>query len=85
MAAATAGTTSALSLTPTDATPKPEATALLAQVACGPGEAARAFAETYCVAAILVALTLVPAFFLPRKREVPHLLDEQDAPPVLMH
>jgi len=27
----------------------------------------------------------VPAFFLPRKREVSHLLDEEDAPPVLMH
>ncbi len=49
---------------------------------------AAAFAHTYWVAAILVTLTLVPAYFLPRKREVSHLLDDADgekAAPVLMH
>ncbi len=52
----------------------------------GLAEAAEAFAKTYWVAASLVALTLIPAFFLPRKREVSHLLDDQEgAPPVLLH
>ena len=49
-------------------------------------EAGSAFASTFWVAASLVALTLVPAMFLPRKREVAHLLDDQtDAPPVVIH
>jgi EmrB/QacA subfamily drug resistance transporter len=38
---------------------------------------ATAFAHTYWVAASLVALTLIPAFFLPRKREESQLLDEE--------
>jgi EmrB/QacA subfamily drug resistance transporter len=50
-----------------------------------PVAAASAFAHTYWWAAILVSLTLVPAFFLPRKREVSHLLDEQGVPPVVVH
>jgi EmrB/QacA subfamily drug resistance transporter len=55
-------------------------------VAKGLAEAAQAFAGTYWVAAILVALTFVPAFFLPRKREESHLLDDVDAaPPVVLH
>jgi EmrB/QacA subfamily drug resistance transporter len=36
----------------------------------GLSDAAAAFADTYWVAAFLVALTLVPALFLPRKRSV---------------
>jgi EmrB/QacA subfamily drug resistance transporter len=58
-----------------------------AAVTKGLADAAQAFADTYWVAAILVALTFVPAFFLPRKREESHLLDDADleAPPVVMH
>jgi hypothetical protein len=49
-------------------------------------EAGEAFASTYWVAAILVALTLIPAFFLPRKREVSHLLEDQPGGvPVTIH
>ncbi|GAB3580914.1 DHA2 family efflux MFS transporter permease subunit [Calidifontibacter terrae] len=44
------------------------------------------FGSTFLVAAILVALTLIPAFFLPRKHEESHYDDdEKDAAPVLMH
>jgi EmrB/QacA subfamily drug resistance transporter len=50
-----------------------------------PVAAASAFAHTYWWAAILVSLTLIPAFFLPRKREVSHLLDDQEVPPVVVH
>jgi EmrB/QacA subfamily drug resistance transporter len=57
-----------------------------AAVAKGLADAAEAFASTFLVAAILVTLTLVPAFFLPRKREVSHLLDDQQAAaPVALH
>jgi EmrB/QacA subfamily drug resistance transporter len=57
-----------------------------AAVAKGLEDAAHAFANTYWVAAILVALTFVPAFFLPRKREESHLLDDvAAAPPVVLH
>ncbi len=38
---------------------------------------AEAFAHTYWVAAILVALTIVPALFLPRQHEESHLLDDE--------
>ena len=38
---------------------------------------ASAFAHTYWVAATIVALTFVPAFFLPRRREPSHLLDAE--------
>jgi EmrB/QacA subfamily drug resistance transporter len=41
----------------------------------GLADAAEAFASTYWVAAVLVALTLVPALFLPRRREESHPLD----------
>ncbi|HEV7194870.1 MAG TPA: DHA2 family efflux MFS transporter permease subunit [Pedococcus sp.] len=51
----------------------------------GLADAAEAFAKTYWVAATLVLLTLVPAYFLPRRREVTHLLDDQLAPPVVVH
>src|SRR5687767_3434503 len=40
--------------------------------------AAGAFAHTFWWAAIFVTLTLVPAYFLPRRREVSHLLDDQE-------
>jgi EmrB/QacA subfamily drug resistance transporter len=56
-----------------------------AGVAKGLSDAAQAFASTFWLAAILVALTLVPASFLPRKREVSHLLDDEGAPPVVVH
>ncbi len=52
------------------------------------GAAADAFAHTFWWAAILVTLTLVPAYFLPRKREKSHLLDDEggeQTAPVLMH
>ena len=49
-------------------------------------EAAEAFAHTFWVAAFLVTVTLVPAFFLPRRREASHLLDDAEgAPPVMVH
>src|SRR6478672_11739635 len=46
-----------------------------AAVTVGLAQAAEAFAQTFLVAAILVTLTLIPASFLPRRREVSHLLD----------
>lgn len=55
-------------------------------VAQGLAEAAQAFADTFLVAAVLVTLTMVPALFLPRRREVSHLLDDETAPaPVVLH
>lgn len=56
-----------------------------AGVAKGLSDAAEAFASTFWLAAILVALTLIPAAFLPRKREASHLLDDQGVPPVVVH
>jgi EmrB/QacA subfamily drug resistance transporter len=58
-----------------------------AKIAKGLADAAQAFASSYWVAAILVALTFIPAFFLPRKREESHLLDDAgaEAPPVVLH
>jgi EmrB/QacA subfamily drug resistance transporter len=55
--------------------------------AAGLVKAAEAFAGTYWVAAILVALTLVPALFLPRKHEESHLLDDvtPEATTIPMH
>ena len=48
-----------------------------------------AFANTFWVAAILLTFTLVPAFFLPRKHEESHLLDDANAdeiaPAALLH
>ena len=50
---------------------------------------AGAFSTTFWVAAILLSLTLVPAYFLPRRREVSRLLDDAEAaevaPPVVLH
>ena len=56
-----------------------------AGVAKGLSDTTEAFASTFWLAAILVALTLIPAAFLPRKREVSHLLDDQGVPPVVVH
>jgi EmrB/QacA subfamily drug resistance transporter len=52
-----------------------------------PAAAAAAFGHTFWVAAVLVTLTLVPALFLPRQREVSRLLedDETGTPPVVVH
>src|SRR3954447_25604498 len=56
-------------------------------VAKGLHDAGQAFAQTYWVAAILVALTFVPAFFLPRKGGESHFLDDAEAAasPVVIH
>lgn len=62
-----------------------------AAVAEGLEQAADAFGATFLVAAVLVTLTLVPALFLPRRREVSHLLDDEQEPedevraPVVLH
>ena len=72
----------------------PEVAALLARgqealMAAVDEAMAGAFATTFWVAAILLSLTLIPAWFLPRKREVSHLLDDADAeqvaPPIVLH
>jgi EmrB/QacA subfamily drug resistance transporter len=50
---------------------------------------AAAFSTTFWVAAVLLTLTLIPAFFLPRKHEESHLLDDAAAddiaPAALLH
>jgi MFS family permease len=52
----------------------------------GLAQAADAFGETFLVAAILVATTLVAAWFLPRRHEESHLLDDEtQAAPVVVH
>jgi hypothetical protein len=52
----------------------------------GLAQAADAFAHTYWVAFALVAVTVVSALFLPRKREDKPAGDEQsDAVPVIVH
>jgi EmrB/QacA subfamily drug resistance transporter len=58
-----------------------------AQPAAVADAAADAFAHTFLWAAVLVTLTLIPAFFLPRKREVSHLLDDEAeaAPAAFIH
>jgi MFS family permease len=56
-----------------------------AAIAKGLEDAASAFADTYWVAWSLVLLTLIPAMLLPRKREETHLLDDEGAPPVVLH
>ncbi|WP_033342719.1 DHA2 family efflux MFS transporter permease subunit [Catenuloplanes japonicus] len=48
--------------------------------------AAHSFGSTFWVAFGLVLFTLVPAFFLPRRREVSHLDDDQPAAaPIMVH
>ncbi|MFP5345892.1 MAG: DHA2 family efflux MFS transporter permease subunit [Actinomycetes bacterium] len=55
-------------------------------VAKGLSDAADAFAQTYWVAAFLVALTLVPALFLRRRHETAERVDDAEpAPPVVLH
>jgi EmrB/QacA subfamily drug resistance transporter len=56
-----------------------------AGVAEGLAQAAHAFANTYWLAWALVLLTLVPVFFLPRKHEESHLLDDEGVAPVPLH
>jgi EmrB/QacA subfamily drug resistance transporter len=57
-----------------------------AGVAAGLEQAAGAFGNTFLVAACLVSLTLVPALFLPRRRERSHLADEDEqAAPIVVH
>jgi EmrB/QacA subfamily drug resistance transporter len=51
----------------------------------GLADAAAAFATTYWVAWVLVVLTMIPALMLPRKREVTHLADDENVPPVVVH
>ena len=50
---------------------------------------AGAFSHAFWVAAVLVSLTLIPGLMLPKRREVSHLLDDEDpedvAPPVVLH
>ncbi|MEV6346187.1 DHA2 family efflux MFS transporter permease subunit [Actinoplanes sp. NPDC051851] len=46
---------------------------------------ADSFATTFWVGFILVLVTLIPAFFLPRKRQESHLGDDAPATPVIMH
>jgi predicted MFS family arabinose efflux permease len=55
-----------------------------AAVARGLTDAASSFAQTYWVAWVLVLLTLVPAFLLPRRHEETHLLDDEGQPPVVV-
>jgi EmrB/QacA subfamily drug resistance transporter len=55
-----------------------------AAVARGLTDAATSFAHTYWVAWVLVVLTLVPAFLLPRRHEEAHLLDDEGVPPVVV-
>ncbi len=40
----------------------------------------KVFGHSFLVAAFLVLLTLIPAYFLPRQHEESHLLDEDEAP-----
>ena len=56
-----------------------------AAVAQGLAEAAEAFGSTYWLAFVMVLLTFIPVYFLPRKREVSHLLDDEGVQPVVLH
>ena len=56
-----------------------------AAITKGLEDAASAFADTYWVAWAMMLLTLVPALFLPRKKEETHLLDDEGVPPVVVH
>ncbi len=59
-----------------------------ASAAQAPQAAAAAFAHTFWVAAILVTLTLIPVFFLPRKREELGSVEDEEqsvVPAVPMH
>jgi hypothetical protein len=56
-----------------------------AAIVKGLEDAASAFADTYWVAWGMVLLTLIPAIFLPRRREETHTLDGEGIPPVVVH
>jgi EmrB/QacA subfamily drug resistance transporter len=56
-----------------------------AAIAKGLEDAADAFADTYWVAWAMVLTTLIPAMFLPRRREETHLVDDEGVPPVVVH
>ena len=56
-----------------------------AAVARASPTAAEAFATPTGWPRVLVLLTLIPVYFLPRKREVTHLLDDEGVPPVVVH
>ncbi|MEV0899066.1 DHA2 family efflux MFS transporter permease subunit [Actinoplanes sp. NPDC049802] len=47
--------------------------------------AADSFANTFMVGFVLMTLTLIPALFLPRKKEESHLLDDENVAPVVLH
>lgn len=47
--------------------------------------AADAFGNTFMVATVLIALTLIPAFLLPRKKTVNPALEAEDVPQSMMH
>ncbi|QTJ65465.1 DHA2 family efflux MFS transporter permease subunit [Rhodococcus sp. ZPP] len=47
--------------------------------------AADAFGNTFMVATVLIALTLIPAFLLPRKKTVNPALEAEDVPQIMMH
>jgi EmrB/QacA subfamily drug resistance transporter len=70
-----------------DALKDPSADHGAPDVVKGLADAAGAFASTYWVALALVVLTIIPAYFLPRKHEESHLLDDDEAgaAPVIMH
>jgi MFS family permease len=72
----------------------PEVAALLAKgqevlMAAVHEAMAAAFSQTFWVAAVLLTFTLIPAYFLPRKHEESHLLDDatadEVAPPIVLH
>jgi EmrB/QacA subfamily drug resistance transporter len=72
----------------------PEVAALLAKgqevlMAAVHEAMAAAFSQTFWVAAVMLTFTLIPAYFLPRKHEESHLLDDASAdevaPPVVLH
>ncbi|WP_026342798.1 DHA2 family efflux MFS transporter permease subunit [Nocardia sp. BMG111209] len=56
---------------------------LPSQLTAGFEQAARAFGHTYILAVVLVACTLIPAFFLPRKKVRP--VDAVDQPVMMGH
>ncbi|AXT86049.1 MFS transporter [Aeromicrobium sp. A1-2] len=54
-------------------------------IAQGFDQAASAFGSTFWVAWALVVLTLIPAAFLPRRKQPNHLEDDTTVPPAMMH
>ena len=50
------------------------------------GDIAGAFGDTFIVSVGLIVLTLIPAFFLPRKKIASPLVEEDmDRAPIVMH